>query len=86
MKSSVVSKAGIGFLLASALEANFTPLGTLWIVFSIALPVIVFVMAILLGLRKTMWQKFLLLALGLAIVSVWQLNMLHFVPVTGIIA
>lgn len=69
-----------------ALETSFSVFGLVWSAFTILMPLIVLIIMVLIGWGKQPLPRLLLLFAGLTIVSVWQLNMLHFVPVTALLA
>lgn len=71
--------AGVAYLItitefaAQVLDASVTPLGWIALILSIAVPVGVFIVAVLIGLRRAAWKLALALSVGLAVVAVfWQ--------------
>ncbi|WP_125100317.1 hypothetical protein [Leucobacter chromiireducens] len=76
---------GIGNLtgmlgLAGALGMGLSAGGWLWLVFGIAMPVLVFVAALLLGRKRGGGTRILLLMAGIAVVAVVQLDVMHLIP------
>lgn len=72
--------------LGSRLGLGFSPLGWFWLLFGIVLPFLVLVAALLFGRRLRAWGRVLLLAAGLAVVAVAQLDVMHVVPQAGFFA
>lgn len=77
--------AGIGNFvgvagLSEALGTGLTGSGRFWLITGVAMPALVFVLALLLGRRRRAGTKILLLAAGVALVAVWQIDVMHVVP------
>lgn len=70
--------AGVAYLItitefAGVLGASVTPLGWIALILSIVVPIGVFIVAVLIGLRRAAWKLALALFVGLAVVAVfWQ--------------
>lgn len=77
--------AGIGNFvgvtgMSSALGTELTGSGRFWLVIGLVMPAVVFVLALLLGRRRSAGIRILLLAAGVALVAVWQIDVMHVVP------
>lgn len=77
--------AGVGNLIglsgmAGTLGLSLAPTGWFWLVFGIALPVLAFVAALVIGRRRGAGARLIVLAAGLALVAAVQLEVLHLVP------
>ncbi|HUH54005.1 MAG TPA: hypothetical protein VLZ31_08225 [Microbacteriaceae bacterium] len=85
--ATVVSVGNVTGVLeiAQALESGLSAMGILWAGFSVLMPVIVFVIAVLLGIGRSYLKRSLLMFLGLTLVSIWYINLLHFVHVSHVI-
>lgn len=66
--------------MAALIGLGLTPFGWFWLVAGIALPVVVFVIAVLVGRRRTALPRLLVLAAGVALVAAVQLEIMHLVP------
>lgn len=82
--------SGIGNLtgmigLAEAMGLAITWIGWLWLVFGVALPVIVFLLALLIGRGRSAVQRLLVLAAGLCAVAAVQLEVLLLVPTSSFV-
>lgn len=82
--ASIGNVAGV-LEIAQALESGLSAMGIIWAGFSVLMPVIVFVIALLLGIGRSYLKRSLLLFLGLTLVSIWYINLLHFVHVSHVI-
>lgn len=83
--------AGVGNLLgmsemAGLMGFSLSGFGWFWLMFGIALPAVVFVLALLLGRRRRAGARVLMLAAGLALVAAIQLEVTHLVPQSGFFA
>lgn len=77
--------AGIGNFvgvtgLGAALGTGLSGTGTLWLIVGVAMPALVFIVALLLGRRRAAATRLLLLAAGIALVAAWQIDMMHVIP------
>lgn len=71
----------VGFAgLSGALDTDLSGLGRVWLIVGIAFPLIVFVLALLAGRRRSAGVRILLLAAGLALVAAWQIDIMHVIP------
>ncbi|MTE22927.1 hypothetical protein [Microbacterium sp. ZXX196] len=71
--------AGVSYLVvmaqtASAAGGSLTPFAWIAMVMTIALPVVLFIVAVLLGRRAGWWRLALYLVVGLGVVAVFWLN------------
>lgn len=66
--------------VAQALTGQLSISGTAWLSAGVVLPLLAFTMALLLGRGRSRTQKLLLLATGLCLLAVMQLNIMHLVP------
>ncbi|WP_025133220.1 hypothetical protein [Leucobacter sp. PH1c] len=76
---------GVGNLLgmlgmAGALGMGLSVSGWVWLVFGIAMPPLVFAGALLLGRGRRGGARILLLAAGITLVAVVQLDVMHLIP------
>ena len=86
---TVVAAVGNVILLpqmAATLGVGLTPIGWGWLVFGVALPVVVYGLALLVARRRTAGPRILVLAAGLCLVAAVQLEVLHMVPQTSYFA
>lgn len=67
---------------ASTIGLGVTTIGTVWLLVGIALPPIVYAVALWLGRGLGRWQRALLLLAGLATVAVLQLDMMNLVKMS----
>ncbi|MEV8337303.1 hypothetical protein [Leucobacter sp. NPDC077196] len=77
--------AGIGNLvgvmgMSSALGTEVTGSGRFWLIIGLVMPAVVFVLALLLGRRRSPGIRILLLAAGVALVAAWQIDLMHVIP------
>lgn len=72
--------------MAALLGLELTPAGWLWLSFGIALPVVVFAVALIIGRRRRAGSRLIVLAAGLALVAAVQLEVLILVPQTSFFA
>ncbi|MEJ6489463.1 hypothetical protein PQI23_07000 [Leucobacter sp. USCH14] len=77
--------AGIGNFvglvgLSEALGTGLSGTGRLWLIIGIAMPVIVLVVALLVGRGRGAGSRILLLAAGVALVAAWQIDLMHVIP------
>jgi len=77
--------AGIGNIfglqqMASLLGLGLTGTGWFWLIVGVALPIVVFLLALVTGRRRGAGTRVLVLAAGLALVAAVQLEILHLVP------
>ncbi len=71
--------AGVTYLVAMAQTASsaggsLTPAAWIAMIMTIAIPVVVFIAAVLLGRRREAWKLILLLLVGLCLTAVFWLN------------
>lgn len=66
--------------VAQTLTGQLSTSGTVWLTAGVVLPLLAFALALLLGRGRSRTQKFLLLATGLCLLAVMQLNIMHLVP------
>ena len=66
--------------IASALGLGVTAAGWAWLSLGVVLPILIFLTALLMGLKRPGWAKIVLLATGLCVVAVFQIDILHIVP------
>ncbi|MBK0420864.1 hypothetical protein JD292_02060 [Leucobacter sp. CSA2] len=69
--------------MAASLGVALTPVGWGWLTFGIALPVVVFAVALVFARKRSAWVRILLLATGLCFAAAVQLEVLHMVPQTS---
>ena len=67
---------------ADTLAEGLSTRGMLWLAVGVAIPVIAFMFALLVGRKRSRPTKLLILLLGLALTGAMQLNVTHFVPTT----
>lgn len=77
--------AGVGNLIgmqemSALLGLTLNAVGWSWLVFGIALPVVVFAVAFLMGRKRSAGLRLMLLATGVCLVAAVQLEVLHLVP------
>ncbi len=77
--------AGVGNLIglremSALLGLTLNAVGWSWLLFGIALPVIVFAVALVIGRARSAGLRLLLLATGVCVVAAVQLEVLHLVP------
>lgn len=68
----------LGF--AGALGTTLSAPGWAWLLIGVAMPALVFAGALLLGRGRRAGSRILLLAAGIALVAVWQIDVLHLIP------
>lgn len=68
--------------IAETLSDGLSGEGMVWLAVGIIVPVLVFVLAWLVGRKQTIPVKLLLLLLGIGVVAIMQLNIMHLVPTT----
>ena len=81
--SAVVAAVGNAIMLpnvADSLGLGISVSGWFWLVFGIAFPVVVFGIALVLGRGRSAALRVLVLAAGIALVAVAQLEITHLVP------
>lgn len=83
--------AGVGNLvgiseMAAVLGLSLTGAGWAWLSFGIALPLIAYGVALLIGRRRSPALRVLVLAAGLCVVAAIQLEVLHLVPQSSFFA
>lgn len=66
--------------LAGALGTGLSASGWLWLTLGVLIPVLVFALALLLSRRRGPWTRILLLAAGIAVVAVLQIDVMHVIP------
>lgn len=66
--------------IAAALGLNISAAGWVWMSIGVVIPVLLFVLALLIGRRQTAWTRVLILAAGICLVAVLQLDILHEIP------
>ena len=71
-----VGLVGLGGALGTGLSVS----GQLWLIVGIAMPALVGVAALVLGRGRGAGTRILMLATGLAIVAIWQIDMMHTIP------
>ena len=72
--------------MAASLEVEMTPVGWAWLGFGVALPVVVFVLALLIGRKRSAGARILVLAAGICLAAAVQLEVMHLVPQTSYFA
>lgn len=72
--------------VASALGLGVSLTGWAWLSLGALLPIIVFVLALLIARGRPGWAKIVLLATGLCVLAVLQLDLMHLVPQSGYFA
>lgn len=80
---AVVAAAGnlVGMPQAAvALGLTVTATGWAWLSLGVALPIVVFAVALLVARGRSSWVRILLLITGLCVVAVLQLDLMHLVP------
>lgn len=83
--------AGIGNMLllpemAGSMGLGMTVAGWFWLGFGVALPVIVFALALLVGRGRPAAMRLLVLATGIGVVAAVQLEVMHLVPQSSFFA
>ncbi|WP_241095385.1 MULTISPECIES: hypothetical protein [unclassified Leucobacter] len=83
--------AAVGNLLgipgiAAALGLGVSAAGWAWLSLGVALPVLVYVVALVISRRRPGWARILLLATGLCVVAVLQLDIMHVIPQSSFFA
>ncbi len=66
--------------LAGALGTGLSGAGWFWLVFGIVAPAAVLALALMLGRRRGAGRRILLLAAGVALVAVVQIDLMHVIP------
>lgn len=66
--------------MAAALDAGLSASGWLWLLLGIALPLAAYAIGLLVARRGTTAQRLLALLAGIAVVSAFQLEIMHLVP------
>lgn len=80
---TVIAAIGNAVLLpqmADSMGLGISGAGWFWLVFGIALPVLVYALALLIGKGRTAGPLLLVIAAGLGLVAAVQLEVLHLVP------
>lgn len=75
--STVVAAVGNLLLLpeqAAVAGLGISGFGWFWLVFGVLMPVVVFALSLVIGRRKSSVLRLLVLATGLGVVAVWQLE------------
>lgn len=72
--------------MAGLMGLRLTVVGWFWLVLGVALPIIIFAIALLVGRRRTAGARLLLLATGLAAIAMFQLEITLLVPQSGFFA
>ena len=72
--------------MAASLGVVLAPTGWAWLGFGVALPVVVYAAAILIGRKRSAGIRILVLAAGLCFAAAVQLEVLHLVPQTSYFA
>lgn len=72
--------------MGEAMGVVITGTGWFWLWFGVALPVVVFALALVIGRRRPAWQRLLVLAAGLCLVGAVQLEVMHLVPQSSFFA
>ena len=83
--------AGVGNLIllpqmGGAMGLGISPLGWFWLVFGVALPVIVYALALVIARRRRAALRILVLAAGICLVSAVQLEVMVLVPQSSFFA
>lgn len=66
--------------IGTSMGYGITPVGWFWLIFGVALPVVVFAVALLLGRKRAAVQRILLLATGIGLIAAVQLEISVLVP------
>lgn len=66
--------------VAQKLTGSLSTSGVVWLTAGVVLPLISFGIAVLLGRNRSRPQKLLMLAAGICLLAVMQLNIMHLVP------
>ncbi|MBL3698496.1 hypothetical protein [Leucobacter luti] len=66
--------------LSGALGTGLSVSGWIWLVFGVAMPLILLAAALLLGRGRRAGIRILLLAAGIAVIAVLQLDLMHVIP------
>lgn len=69
--------------MAASLGVELAPAGWAWLGFGIALPVIVYALALVIARRRSAGIRVLVLAAGLCFAAAVQLEVMHLVPQTS---
>lgn len=65
---------------------GITPVGWWWLGFGVALPVIAYAVALVIGRRRSAAVRLLVLAAGICVVAAVQLEVMHLVPQSSFFA
>jgi hypothetical protein len=87
--SMVVAAIGNLLLLpqqAASAGLSVSPTGWFWLGFGVLMPVVVFVLALLVGRRTSAGLRLLVLTVGLGVVAAWQLEVLVLVPASSLLS
>lgn len=72
--------------MATAIGLTLTPVGWWWLMFGIALPIVVFMIALVIGRQRSAAVRVVVLAAGIAAVAAFQLEITHLVPQSSFFA
>ena len=72
--------------IAAALGLGVSVTGWAWLSLGVALPVLLYGIALLLSRRRPGWARILLLVTGLCVVAVLQLDIMHVTPQSSFFA
>jgi hypothetical protein len=65
---------------------GITPSGWFWLGFGVLMPVVVYVLSLVIGRGRSAALRLLVIAAGLGVVAVVQLEVMHLVPQSGFFA
>ncbi|QIK62449.1 DUF3422 domain-containing protein [Leucobacter viscericola] len=66
--------------LAGALGTGLSAVGWIWLITGIVMPVVLLSLALILGRKRKAGIRILLLAVGITVVAVLQIDLMHLIP------